>query len=78
MAEVLKLGRFRKAKAKAEATQKAEDNRVRHGRTKAEKLAERHEKRRQDQALAGKRLVTVPAPNAADEPAKPSNPQPED
>ncbi len=69
MAQVLKLGRFRKAKAKAEATQKAEDNRVRHGRTKAEKLAENHEKRRQDQAFAGKHLAPVPV----DEPAKPQD-----
>jgi len=54
--DVISLNRFRKAKERAEAARKAEENRVRHGRTRAEKELVRHEQERQDAALDGKRL----------------------
>lgn len=56
MGDVISLNRFRKAKERAEAARKAEENRVRHGRTRAEKEGARHEQERQDAALDGKRL----------------------
>lgn len=39
-AEIINLNKVRKAKARAEKEQRAEENRVRHGRTKAEREAE--------------------------------------
>lgn len=39
-AEIINLNKVRKAKARAEKEQRAEENRVRHGRTKAERDAE--------------------------------------
>ena len=36
---IVNLNKARKAKTKAQAAQTAEENRVKHGRTKAEKLA---------------------------------------
>lgn len=56
MGDVISLNRFRKAKERAEAARKAEENRVRHGRTRAEKELVRQEQERQDAALDGKRL----------------------
>jgi hypothetical protein len=41
MAEIINLNKVRKARAKAGAQQQAAENRIRHGRTKAEKQAER-------------------------------------
>ena len=39
-AEIINLNKVRKAKARAEKEQRAEENRVRHGRTKAERDAD--------------------------------------
>lgn len=39
-AEIINLNKVRKAKARAEKEQRAEENRIRHGRTKAERDAE--------------------------------------
>lgn len=47
----INLNRARKARARAEARQQADENALRHGRTKAERLAEAAKK-----ALANKRL----------------------
>lgn len=56
MGDVISLNRFRKAKERAEAARKAEENRVRHGRTRADKELVRREQERQDADLDGKRL----------------------
>lgn len=37
MVEPVNLNKFRKAKARAEKEQRAQENRIKHGRTKAEK-----------------------------------------
>lgn len=41
MAEPINLNKFRKAKARAEKTQRAAENRVKFGRTKAEKARDK-------------------------------------
>lgn len=41
MAEPINLNKFRKAKARAEETQRAAENRVKFGRTKAEKARDK-------------------------------------
>ncbi len=55
---VVNLNRFRKKKERAK---QAEINRVRHGRTQAEKDRERSDRERATRALEGKRLETSPA-----------------
>ena len=57
MGEVINLNRFRKAKAKAEQGKLAEENRVRHGRTKSEKQKADGEQDRSDRDLDGKKLT---------------------
>ena len=57
MGEVVNLNRFRKARAKAELDKQAEENRVKHGRTKAEKLQAGTEQDRSDRDLDGKKLT---------------------
>ena len=44
MVEPVNLNKFRKAKARAEKTQRAQENRVKHGRTKAEKARDKGQK----------------------------------
>lgn len=56
MGDVIYLDRYRKAKARAEKEQKADWNRARHGRTKAEKQAARRDQQRQSDELTGKLL----------------------
>jgi hypothetical protein len=53
MAEIINLNRARKARARADAAGKAEANRAKFGRTKAEKAAEAAEQARQDALLDG-------------------------
>lgn len=53
---VVNLNRFRKKKAREEKAKQAEINRIRHGRTKAEKERELAERQRAARALDGKRL----------------------
>ena len=50
MAEVVNLRQFRKARARAEKEAQAEENRTRHGRSKAERLRDEKiaEKERRD------------------------------
>ncbi|MCY1054321.1 DUF4169 family protein [Nannocystis sp. SCPEA4] len=56
MGDVINLNRYRKAKARAEKEQKAEANRARHARTRAEKQTVQRELDRQSAELDGKRL----------------------
>lgn len=53
---VVNLNRFRKKKAREDRAKQAEENRVRHGRTQAQKDRERLDKERAERLLAGKRL----------------------
>ncbi|UYY57377.1 DUF4169 family protein [Sphingomonas sp. S2-65] len=53
MAEIINLNRARKARAKATADVKAEANRVKFGRSKAEKQAEAAERSRAERELDG-------------------------
>ena len=56
MGDVVNLNKFRKRKAKEEAAKRAESNRLKHGRTPAER--ERIERKKQllDYKLAGARM----------------------
>ncbi|MCG5243739.1 DUF4169 family protein [Azospirillum doebereinerae] len=56
MGDVVNLNRFRKTRERAERAKEADANRVRFGRTKAEKLRDRQEAERGTQALDGKKL----------------------
>jgi hypothetical protein len=56
MGNVVKLGRFRKQKAKAERKQRAELNRRWHGRTKAERAREALQKQQLTKAVDGAKL----------------------
>ena len=56
MGEIVNLNRARKAKARAAAKTTAEENRIRFGRTKAEKDGTRREAERADRAIEGHRL----------------------
>jgi hypothetical protein len=76
VSNVVKLGRFRKKKAREEKAKQAEINRIRHGRTQAEKDLELAERARAARLLEGKRLEpagevaaeTAPASDESDEP----------
>jgi hypothetical protein len=53
MADIVNLNRFRKSRKRDEARAVADANRVAHGRTLAEKRADREEKARRDALLDG-------------------------
>jgi len=53
---VVNLNRFRKKKQREEKAKQAEINRIRHGRTQAEKDRERLERQRAARLIEGKRL----------------------
>ena len=53
MAEILSLSKARKAKARSEKEATAEANRIKFGRTKAEKLNDAGEKARADKHIDG-------------------------
>lgn len=53
---VVNLNRFRKKKARAAKEKQAEINRIRHGRTQAQKDFELAERQRVDKLFEGKRL----------------------
>jgi hypothetical protein len=55
MAEIVNLNRARKARAEAEAEAKAVANRVKHGRSKARKQADRAAEERRQRLLDGAR-----------------------
>lgn len=56
MGNVVNLNRFRKKKQREEKAKQAEINRIRHGRTQAEKDRELAERERAARLLEGKRL----------------------
>lgn len=56
MAEIVNLNRYRKARKKERAQTAAEENRVRFGRSKAEKRADADEQDRNDRKIDGARL----------------------
>ena len=56
MAEIVNLRRARKGKARVEKDARAANNRVRFGRTKAEKRQSEAERRRMEQKLDGKKI----------------------
>lgn len=67
MSKVVNLGKFRKAKAKAEKEGNAAANRHKHGRTKAEKAAEKAKREKLDAFLDGKAMDGgTPDPNDQD------------
>lgn len=51
MVEPINLNKFRKAKARAEKEQRAQENRIKHGRTKAEKARDKLQAKQQDDAV---------------------------
>ncbi len=55
MAEIVNLNRLRKAKARAEDDSRAQANRVKYGRTKAQKENDRRAEERSAQAHEGKK-----------------------
>ncbi len=57
MADVVNLNQFRKAKARAEKTKTAHDNRIKFGRTKAEKDKDAGERAKLDRELDGKEIT---------------------
>ena len=67
---VVKLNRFRKVKQREEKAKQAEINRIRHGRTQAEKDRELAERQRAARLLEGKRLESHDAPGDDGEPGK--------
>jgi hypothetical protein len=62
MAEIVNLRRVKKQRAQAEADAHAAENRVRHGRTAAQKRADRLAEQRRQAALDGKRHSEDPEP----------------
>jgi hypothetical protein len=54
MADVVNLNQFRKVKTRADKAKKAGDNRVKFGRTKAEKRKDEAEQKKLKQELDGK------------------------
>ena len=67
MGEIVNLNQVRNQSARAEARKQAQENRVRHGRTGAQKLNDRRSTDDADRQVDGHRLVErVPGPG--DEP----------
>lgn len=56
MAEIVNLNKFRKARARAEDSRKASENRVRHGRDKAGKRRDDDERTRREAEAEARRL----------------------
>jgi hypothetical protein len=67
MGEIVNLRRVKRQRARDAAAEQAQENRVRHGRTGAQKAADRGEAVRRAAEHAGLRLD---APCASDEPGK--------
>jgi len=53
MAEIVNLNRYRKVREKQRARAEAEENRLRHGRSKADKIRDREERERDARTLDG-------------------------
>ncbi len=62
MGEMVNLRRVKKARARDAAAETARENRVRHGRTAAEKARDAQARQRQDAAAEGARLDKDRAP----------------
>ena len=60
MAEVVNLRRERKRRERAEASQAASENRVRHGRTKAERTNDAETRTQAIKGLDARKLVEPP------------------
>lgn len=76
MGDVVNLGRARKRKQRAAEQQRADENAIRHGRTKAEKARERMEQARLHTAVDGARREPGPAlarPDERDERDEPTD-----
>jgi len=58
MAEIVNLNKMRKAKARAEHESRAQANRVKYGRTKAQKENDRRAEERHAQSHRGKQFET--------------------
>jgi hypothetical protein len=56
MAEIVNLNRFRKKKARAAGVREAEENRIKHGRTKSEKQRITKEAERDARTHEGKKF----------------------
>jgi len=56
MGEVVNLNKARKKHNRADARRQAQENRIRHGRSRAEKIKDREEAHRSERSLEGKRL----------------------
>ncbi len=72
---VVNLNRFRKKKQREEKAKQAEINRIRHGRTQAEKDREREERARATRLLEGKRLEREQTPSAEPEAERDEKPE---
>jgi hypothetical protein len=68
MGNVVNLGRARKRKQRADAERRADENAIRHGRTKAEKARERLERQRLRDAVDGARREPPSGAGEADAP----------
>ena len=69
MGEIINLNRERKARAKQDARQTAEENRIRHGQTKSEKNEITTEQDRQTKSLDG-HVLSFDDTATEDEPTK--------
>ncbi|MCA0425228.1 MAG: DUF4169 family protein [Proteobacteria bacterium] len=63
MADIINLRKARKARARAEADQRAVENRILHGMTRGEKERIRLEKEQAEAKITGLRLVGAAAPD---------------
>jgi uncharacterized protein YaiI (UPF0178 family) len=61
-AEIVSLSHFRKQKERAEKEHQAQTNRVKHGRTKGEKLSDQKDRERFDNRLSGREFDDDPEP----------------
>ena len=66
MGKVVNLNKFRKRKAKAERSKKAETNRRLHGRTKLERQRDELQKEKLERDLHGKKLQKDPEESEGD------------
>lgn len=63
MAEIVNLRRVKRRRARDDAAQQAQENRVRHGRTGAQKAADRAERDRRVATQDGLRLTDADPPD---------------
>ena len=63
MVDIINLRKARKARSRADAEQRAVENRILHGLTRGEKQALKLEQERQEARIAGLRLVGAAAPD---------------